>query len=846
MLHLPNCPTRLIIILFVAQSAFFPSATAQGQNTSSLPTHVAGSALVGALNFSDVYGGGQCYVFGEAKDFSSRQVERNRDVFNYHSFSEGTTDVNGSEIGWTLPMRSLTHDFDGDAYCDLFYTHASDELHGDLPAELYLFNPITGRLEDKTHLLLENEGQRQARWVSAADLNGDAVPDMISAQFPEWNWNDFGRVDIWLSNPDSTWTQRNLVLSSRNSSGDPHLGIPTSGGHHGQAVGDVDNDGDLDILVANAPGPAGAENFGGSILNASGAFLLTNDGSGHFTIEQPFTPECTLVPGDFGAQSWFDGIDWGVGHSRDCSSHATNTELSDFNNDGYLDLISVGTNHETNIHYGGPSGLLGSGGHDVIIAGGYQLRYNTNVDNSGPWANNPYESQNYMWPDLDTDGRSDLLILMSRYPEWEFVALLNKGNNSEGIVVWEDVSEPFNLNLIEDGLFDTTFSSGWVAFFDMIDLNQDGHLDIVPNYIHPAMSGSGGPKDWVIYGGSHFSDYEYVHFPKIGMINSLYTSKGDSGKQFYAFNISGTNYFRQPGETSTEVVPKITYDWVDETAGLGFIEICSSTSPWGDIALSGVTCERTPSANLVKGGDGLVEGLFPFYTYFVRDEPMNEPFVRVRLVDEDGTPSPFSPYPEEVDITEWLPRVSITAVNQQVSTAPVSVGFEAMVEDLQDDPLRITWNFGDGSPEEVFDTRSGRNAYAQHQYERSGAFIVTATVSDGALARTDSVTITVASGVDIELGPPLELPETFVLKAAYPNPFNPTTTVTYGLPAAAEVRITASNLLGRQVATLVAGDMKPAGYHTVQFNADGLASGTYLIKMEAGDFMATQQVVLLK
>jgi len=90
------------------------------------------------------------------------------------------------------------------------------------------------------------------------------------------------------------------------------------------------------------------------------------------------------------------------------------------------------------------------------------------------------------------------------------------------------------------------------------------------------------------------------------------------------------------------------------------------------------------------------------------------------------------------------------------------------------------------------------------------------------------------------------MPQTSVLKAAYPNPFNPTTTVRYGLPAPAEVRITATDLLGGQVATLVSGDIKAAGYHTVQFNAGGLASVTYLIRMEAGDFMATQQVVLLK
>jgi len=142
---------------------------------------------------------------------------------------------------------------------------------------------------------------------------------------------------------------------------------------------------------------------------------------------------------------------------------------------------------------------------------------------------------------------------------------------------------------------------------------------------------------------------------------------------------------------------------------------------------------------------------------------------------------------------------------------------------------------GDGS------NRQGQSV--SHFYGAAGEYTVVLTASDGVLTGTDSLTVSIASGVDIES---FELPETFVIQAAYPNPFNPTTTVTYGLPVAAEVRITATNLLGRQVATLVADDMKAAGYHTVQFKADGLASGTYLIRMEAGDFVATQQVMLLK
>lgn len=137
------------------------------------------------------------------------------------------------------------------------------------------------------------------------------------------------------------------------------------------------------------------------------------------------------------------------------------------------------------------------------------------------------------------------------------------------------------------------------------------------------------------------------------------------------------------------------------------------------------------------------------------------------------------------------------------------------------------------------DSEAIRDYYFRPRHAKLSAM----TASDGHLTGTDSLTVSIASGVDKES---FELPESFVLRAAYPNPFNPTTTVTYGLPAAAEVRITATDLLGRQVATLVSGDMMAAGYHTVQFNADGLASGSYLIRMEAGDFVATQLVVLLK
>ena len=56
----------------------------------------------------------------------------------------------------------------------------------------------------------------------------------------------------------------------------------------------------------------------------------------------------------------------------------------------------------------------------------------------------------------------------------------------------------------------------------------------------------------------------------------------------------------------------------------------------------------------------------------------------------------------------------------------------------------------------------------------------------------------------------------------------------------------ATGLFGREVATLMAGETVSAGVHTMLFHAAGLASGSYLIRMEAGSFAATQRVTLLK
>ena len=89
------------------------------------------------------------------------------------------------------------------------------------------------------------------------------------------------------------------------------------------------------------------------------------------------------------------------------------------------------------------------------------------------------------------------------------------------------------------------------------------------------------------------------------------------------------------------------------------------------------------------------------------------------------------------------------------------------------------------------------------------------------------------------------LPDAFSLDRAYPNPFNPVTTLRFALPIETQVSIQIYNLQGREVISLINGNME-AGYHSVVWNADSHSSGVYFVKMVTGDYINTQKLMLVK
>ena len=100
----------------------------------------------------------------------------------------------------------------------------------------------------------------------------------------------------------------------------------------------------------------------------------------------------------------------------------------------------------------------------------------------------------------------------------------------------------------------------------------------------------------------------------------------------------------------------------------------------------------------------------------------------------------------------------------------------------------------------------------------------------------------VVGNVDSYLNP---IPEEFGLSAAYPNPFNPTTNLGLALNADGFVSMSVFNIRGQVVEVLVDRNMN-AGYHNITWNADGISSGMYFVRVETGANTAMQKLMLLK
>ncbi|MAB66398.1 MAG: hypothetical protein CL662_06125 [Bacteroidetes bacterium] len=90
-----------------------------------------------------------------------------------------------------------------------------------------------------------------------------------------------------------------------------------------------------------------------------------------------------------------------------------------------------------------------------------------------------------------------------------------------------------------------------------------------------------------------------------------------------------------------------------------------------------------------------------------------------------------------------------------------------------------------------------------------------------------------------------EVPDKYLMEQNYPNPFNPTTSISYKIPETANVQITLYDMLGRKLSTLV-NERKLAGAYQLTLDMSTYSSGIYLYRMQAGNFVQTRRLTLIK
>lgn len=124
-----------------------------------------------------------------------------------------------------------------------------------------------------------------------------------------------------------------------------------------------------------------------------------------------------------------------------------------------------------------------------------------------------------------------------------------------------------------------------------------------------------------------------------------------------------------------------------------------------------------------------------------------------------------------------------------------------------------------------------------------GDCIITITSIDAANSNSLNYSFDVNVGItDVESDP---IPIKYALHQNFPNPFNPTTSISYQIPNQSRVTLKIYDLLGNQIVELINKDQS-AGSYTVSFNASKISSGIYFYKLQTGNFISTKKMVLMK
>lgn len=483
---------------------------------------------------------------------------------------------------WISAQSPIVRDIDGDGFCDIFVSFFGNEVER-IPFSLLLYNTTTGNFENKSNLISNNIGQPFNRKTVSADFNGDGILDFAAASHPEKIEKEISYLDIVISD-NVNWKQETLFSPNR---------TQQEGYFHGLSVGDVDNDGDIDIVVAN-------------FHDSEGQFTLLNDGQANF--ERTYSINNSELTGE---------------------KEAFTNELFDIDLDGCLDLIYAAVNNRNSIAkiaYGTCDGHFGDRFQMIEKISRYESLF------IGPAYETPMD---YNFHDIDNDGFSDLVLLLTDYSNWRLVFFKNIGEDSEGKVIFSESSAEINADLLSQGFYTDDNSKGWSPYIELLDINNDGYDDIVrPKFFEGGVNFF--PQNWVLF-GNEGGLYTYANYPIATPLREI-SAKLNNGKLIFQFETDFLSKINAHWSELDVDLPKrgTVKEWIVYYSDSSFTEKNSNGTRRASILNQYLTLntENNFGREVAVLSGGFVPRLFSSSPLFLRFSYKDDYGVESRLSDE--------------------------------------------------------------------------------------------------------------------------------------------------------------------------------------------------------------------
>ncbi len=300
-------------------------------------------------------------------------------------------------------------------------------------------------------------------------------------------------------------------------------------------------------------------------------------------------------------------------------------------------------------------------------------------------------------------------------------------------------------------------------------------------------------------------------------------------------SLSVGNYNNAPANQGGISGNVLNYRWVIENTDVTF-DTYTIRFDLADMGAQGIT-EGDDGIHLYKretegSGDFTDFGVMTYHDNGTAGDQSDDYLTLsgISSFSEFSLSSPNSPMP--VEMTSFSAAVSngIVTLNWSTATETENYGFE--IERSSDNRAwnKIGFINGSGNSNSV-----KAYSFTDETIKEAGTYYyrLKQVDNDGSFESSEVIETMV------------ELPQDYSLEQNFPNPFNPSTNISFTIPEKTEVKLAVFNLLGELVTEIVSGNLE-AGYYNYSFDATGLTSGIYLYKLETASFSQTRKMILVK